>query len=87
MMKPLRMTVSAAAAALTRTAAARIKTAAATAAQIKAAEKSIISRCWMDIPVEQIEDSIRVSWGPESDVRDVIDAFSNLLTTAQKLAF
>lgn len=30
-----------------RTAAARIKTAAATAAQIKAAEKSIISRCWI----------------------------------------
>ena len=47
MMKPLRTTVSAAAAALTRTAAARIKTAAATAAQIKAAEKSIISRCWI----------------------------------------
>lgn len=41
----------------------------------------------MDIPVEQIEDSIRVSWGPESDVRDVIDAFSNMLTIAKKLVF
>lgn len=41
----------------------------------------------MNIPVEQIEDSIRVSWGQESDFVETVKAFSKMLSIAKDLVF
>lgn len=39
----------------------------------------------MGIPVEQIENSIRISWGADLQIADVEEAFGKLLDTAKKL--
>ena len=39
----------------------------------------------MNIPVERIEDSIRVSWGQESDFAETVNAFSAMLSIAKGL--
>ncbi|MFV0516391.1 MAG: cysteine desulfurase family protein [Aminipila sp.] len=41
----------------------------------------------MGIPVEKIENSVRVSWGSESDFEDVVNSFKELLTVAKGLVF
>lgn len=41
----------------------------------------------MGIPIEKIENSIRISWGSSSDPNEVADAFENLVQVAKKLAF
>ena len=41
----------------------------------------------MGIPVEKIENSVRVSWGSESDVEDVVTSFKELLMVARGLVF
>ena len=41
----------------------------------------------MGIPVEKIENSIRISWGASSDPDEVADAFENLVQVAKMLAF
>lgn len=41
----------------------------------------------MGIPIEKIENSIRISWGSSSDPNEVEDAFENLVQVAKKLAF
>ena len=41
----------------------------------------------MGIPIEKIENSIRISWGSSSDPNEVADAFGNLVQVAKKLAF
>ena len=41
----------------------------------------------MGIPIEKIENSIRISWGSGSDPNEVADAFENLVQVAKKLAF
>ncbi|MDY4279420.1 MAG: aminotransferase class V-fold PLP-dependent enzyme [Faecalicoccus sp.] len=41
----------------------------------------------MEIPVEQIENSIRISWGPDLQISDVEEAFGKLLDTAKKLVW
>lgn len=39
----------------------------------------------MGLPVDKIESSIRISWGPESDRTEVVNAFSNLIEVAKNL--
>lgn len=41
----------------------------------------------MGIPVDQIENSIRISWGPESNQWNVVDAFEQMIAVAKELAF
>lgn len=41
----------------------------------------------MGVPVGKIENSIRISWGPETDLGEVEDAFNNMLKMAKGLAF
>ncbi len=41
----------------------------------------------MGIPVDQIENSVRISWGSESDLHDVVAAFEKMITIAKTLAF
>ena len=41
----------------------------------------------MGIPVEKIENSIRISWGSSSDPDKVEDDFENLVQVAKMLAF
>lgn len=41
----------------------------------------------MGIPAGKIENSIRISWGPESDLSEVESAFKNMLKMAKSLAF
>lgn len=41
----------------------------------------------MGVPVEQIENSIRISWGPEITIEGIKDSFGNLLKIAQKLVW
>lgn len=41
----------------------------------------------MGIPVDQIENSIRISWGAESKIEDVINAIRDMLTIAKELVF
>ena len=40
----------------------------------------------MGIPVEKIENSVRISWGPESNLENVRESFKELLTVAKALA-
>ena len=40
----------------------------------------------MSIPVERIESSLRISWGPDSDYENVKNEFSELLNIAHQLA-
>ncbi|MGX8701601.1 cysteine desulfurase family protein [Caproiciproducens sp.] len=40
----------------------------------------------MNIPVENIENSIRISWGPETDLEQFQIEFTNLLNVAKRLA-
>ena len=40
----------------------------------------------MGIPVEQIEQSIRVSWGPDTDLAEFAREFSALLAIAKGLS-
>lgn len=40
----------------------------------------------MGIPTEQIEDSVRISWGPETDFNSVQKEFSKLLSAVKKMA-
>ena len=39
----------------------------------------------MGIPVEQIENSIRISWGPEISIEDLEESFGKLLENAKRL--
>ena len=39
----------------------------------------------MGIPVDQIESSVRISWGPDIDVVALITEFSNMLNVAKAL--
>ncbi len=39
----------------------------------------------MGLPVERIENSVRISWGAKSNVKEVKDSFIKLLTVAQRL--
>lgn len=41
----------------------------------------------MGIPIEKIENSIRISWGASSDPDEVADALENLVQVAKMLAF
>lgn len=41
----------------------------------------------MGVPVDQIENSIRISWGPESNLQDVVNAFEQMISVAKGLAF
>lgn len=41
----------------------------------------------MGVPVEKVESSVRISWGAETDIKDVVDAFKNLLEVVKELAF
>lgn len=41
----------------------------------------------MGIPVEKIENSVRISWGAESDLEDVRNSFKELLMVAKGLVF
>ena len=41
----------------------------------------------MGISVEKIESSVRVSWGADSNYKDVVDSFKELLTVAKELVF
>lgn len=41
----------------------------------------------MGIPLEKIESSMRISWGANSDLGDVVDSFKKLLTVAKELVF
>ncbi len=41
----------------------------------------------MGIPLEKIESSVRISWGANSDLGDVVDSFKKLLTVAKELVF
>lgn len=39
----------------------------------------------MDVPIEQIENSIRISWGPNLDIRQFEESFTDLIAIAIKL--
>ena len=39
----------------------------------------------MGVPTEQIEDSVRISWGPETDLNSVKEEFSKLLNAVKKM--
>lgn len=41
----------------------------------------------MGVPIEQIENSIRISWGPEITIEEIKNSFGNLLKIAQKLVW
>lgn len=41
----------------------------------------------MGIPADQIDNSIRISWGPESDLDDTVNAFEDMLKVAKGLIF
>ena len=40
----------------------------------------------MGVPVEKIENSVRISWGAKSDFKDVVNSFKELVTVAKELA-
>lgn len=40
----------------------------------------------MGIPIEKIENSVRISWGAESDCEDVVTSFKELLAVAKSFA-
>lgn len=40
----------------------------------------------MGIPTDQIESAIRVSWGNQAEIDEVIHGFKNLLYVAKKLS-
>ena len=40
----------------------------------------------MGIPVEQIENSIRISWGPEISIKEIERSFGEMLEIAKGLA-
>ena len=40
----------------------------------------------MSIPTDQIESAIRVSWGNQAEIDEVIHGFKNLLDVAKKLS-
>lgn len=39
----------------------------------------------MGLPVERIENSIRISWGAKSEIKDIIESFAKLLTVVKNL--
>lgn len=41
----------------------------------------------MGTPADQIDNSIRISWGPESDLEDTVNAFEDMLKVAKGLIF
>lgn len=40
----------------------------------------------MGIPTEKIENTVRISWGAESDCEDVVTSFKELLAVAKSFA-
>ena len=40
----------------------------------------------MGVPTEQIENSIRISWGPETDLNSVKEEFSKVLNAVKEMA-
>ena len=40
----------------------------------------------MGVPLDDIESSIRISWGPDTDIEDLRCSFTKLLEVVKKLA-